>query len=228
MKIKIKPFVKRLIMDNIYYIIGNLFIFLLIIITLKIGFSTNEEYKIKINSLRSENINLMNKVTLMNSIIPESKILDTDIAFLNSLIPNVEDYFSVIYALEKLSQKSGFIITGYTVNVGASTSEKLKISVTGSGNNQSFINFLNDYNFFGGRLITSDKIELDPNFSGSLTINLTFYSKKTIVNNDLEVAPNRNTYTELDALRTKVNFVFDDSATTTPTSLDYPKKDNPF
>ncbi|MFA5770477.1 MAG: hypothetical protein WC894_03215, partial [Patescibacteria group bacterium] len=228
MKNKIKPFIKRLIKENIYYIIGNVFIFLLIIITIKIGLTENAKYKTKINSLELENIDLMNKVTLMNSTIPDTDKLDEDVRFLNTLIPNSEEYFSIIYTLEKLSQKSNFIITNYTVNVGKSTSQKLKISVTGVGNSQSFVDFLKSYNFSGGRLVTSDKVQLDPNFSGSLIIDLTFYTKKTEAGNKLEKSPNVNIYKELESLKTKVNFSFDNNVATASPSLDYPKKANPF
>lgn len=228
MKTKIKPFIKRLILENIFYIVGVAFIFFLIILTIKIGLSENSNYKIKIDALNAENIELMNKVTLMNSIIPSSEILDEDIKFLNTLIPNSEEYFSIIYALEKLSQKTNFVIIGYVVNVSESTSEKLNISVTGVGDSQSFVDFLKNYNFAGGRLITSDKVELDPNFSGSLIINLTFYNKKTVSANKLESAPNPNIYSELEELKAKVNFNFNDDATKEVTNFDYPKKKNPF
>lgn len=225
---KIKPFIRRLIQENIYYIIGNVFILLLIIFTIKIGFTENTNYKIKIDSLKSENIELMNKVTLINSTIPESEKLDEDVKFLNLLIPNFEDYFSLIYALEKLSAKSGFIITSYDINVVASTSEKIRISVTGDGNSQSFLNFLKDYNFSGGRLVTSDKIKLDPNFSGSLIIDLTFYNKKTEENNKLNVTPDSNIYNELETLKAKVNFNFNNNVATNSGNLNYPRKTNPF
>lgn len=228
MKNKIKPFIKRLIKENILYIIGNIFIFLLIIVTIKIGLTEIANYKTKIDLLKVENTELMNKVTFMNSIIPEPDKLDEDVKFLNKLIPNVEDYFSIIYALEKLSQKTNFIITNYTVNVGTSTSEQIRMSVTGVGNSQSFIDFLKDYNFSGGRLITSDKIQLDPNFAGSLIINLIFYSKKTEVSDKLETFPDTNIYKELETLKAKVNFNLDDNVSTISPSLDYPKKTNPF
>lgn len=228
MKNKIKPFIKRLIKDNIYYIIGNIFIFILIIVTVKIGITENLKYKTKVDALRLENIELMNKVTLMNSAIPESSKLDEDVKFLNTLIPNSEDYFSIIYALENLSQKSNFIITSYTVNVGASTSEKLRIKATGIGDSQAFVDFLKDYNFSGGRLITSDKVELDPNFSGSIIIDLTFYSKKTVAGDKLEKSPNSNTFKDLESLKAKVNFSFVENQATDTPSIDYPKKSNPF
>lgn len=228
MKNKIKPFIKRLIKENIFYIVGNIFIFILIILTLRIGLTENASYNDKINSLKSENNGLMNKVALMNSAIPGSDKLDEDVKFLNTLIPNIEDYFSIIYALEKISQKTNFIITDYTVNIGASTTEKLRINVTGIGNSQSFVDFLKDYNFSSGRLITSDKVQIDPNFSGSLKIDLTFYNKKTVAGNSLDMSPNINIYKELETLKTKVNFNFDTDEVVVAPSLDYPKKSNPF
>lgn len=196
--------------------------------TVKIGLGEITNYKKRVDSLKVENTELANKVALINSAIPESGKLDEDVKFLNTLIPDSEDYFSIIYALEKLSQKSSFRITDYTVNVGASTSEKLRISVDGIGNSQSFIDFLKDYNFSGGRLITSDKIQLDPNFSGSLIIDLTFYNKKTEAKNTLEMSPNSKIYKELEDLKAKVNFSFENNETSASPNLDYPKKSNPF
>lgn len=229
MKTKIKPFIKRLLKENIYYIVGNIFIFVLIIITIKTGLSEIANYKRKIASLETENIELMNKVTLMNSAVPESEKLDEDVKFLNTLIPDAEDYFSVIYSLEQLSKKTNFIITSYSVNVKASTTDKLKINVTGVGDSQSLINFLKDYNFSGGRLITSDKVQLDPNFSGSIIINLTFYNKKTTAANKLEMSVKSSTYKELEDLKNKVNFNFDGTnSIAEASSLDYPKKSDPF
>lgn len=229
MKTKIKPFIKRLLKENIYYILGNIFIFVLIIITIKTGLTEIANYKRKITILEAENIELMNKVTLMNSAVPSSEKLDQDVKFLNTLIPDAEDYFSVIYALEQLSRKTNFIITSYSVNVKASTTDKLKINVTGVGDSESLIHFLKDYNFSGGRLITSDKVQLDPNFSGSIIINLTFYNKKTTAANKLETSVKSSTYKELEDLKSKVNFNFDGTDTLVESSnLDYPKKSDPF
>ena len=210
---KIKPFIRRLIRENIFYIVGNAFIFILIIITVGIGLTENSSYNKKISSLKTELNQLQNKVNLMNTTIPSPDRLDEDLNFLNTLIPNIEDYFSIIYALEKLSQKSNFVITGYTVNVEKSTAEKLKLSITGIGESQSFINFLKDYNFGGGRLITSDKIQLDPNFFGSIKIDLTFYAKSVLTGKNLAL-PDDKVFEELEALKSKVNFSFDSNVET--------------
>lgn len=227
MKNKIKPFIRRLIRENIFYIVGNAFIFILIIITVGIGLTENSSYNKKIGSLKTELNQLQNKVNLMNTTIPSPDRLDEDLNFLNTLIPNIEDYFSIIYALEKLSQKSNFVITGYTVNVEKSTAEKLKLSITGIGESQSFINFLKDYNFGGGRLITSDKIQLDPNFFGSIKIDLTFYAKSVLTGKNLAL-PDDKVFEELEALKSRINFSFDSNAESNSPDLDYPKKSNPF
>jgi len=201
---------------------------ILIIVTVRIGFTENFNYNSKINTLKKELSQLQNKITLMNTTIPSSDKLDEDLNFLNTLIPNVEDYFSIIYTLENLSKKSQFLITSYTVNVGNSTNEKLLLEATGTGDSQSFINFLKDYNFAGGRLITSDKIQLDPNFFGSIKINLTFYVKSVSINKDLGLVSDYKFFQELEALKTKVNFSFEKNETTSNPDFDYPKKTNPF
>lgn len=228
MKLKIKPFLRRLLKENLYYLIGNVFIFVLIIVTIKIGITSNSDYEKKISGLKIELNQLKNKVTLMNTTIPSSLKLDEDLDFLNKLIPNVEDYFSVVYALEKLSQKSNFIITSYTVLVGNSTSEKLKLNVSGTGDSQTFVDFLKNYNFGGGRLITSDKIQLDPNFFGTIKIDLTFYTKNVSSDQNLEIEPDEKIFKELETLKSKVNFVFEPNVATSEPDYNYPRKSNPF
>ena len=228
MKTKIKPFIQRLIRENIFYIFGNVFILILIVVSVRIGLSENLNYNKKINSLKTELSELQNKITLMNTVIPSTESLDEDLNFLNTLIPNVEDYFSIIYSLEKLSQKSNFIITEYSVDVKKSTTQKLKLSVIGVGESQTFINFLKDYNFGGGRLITSDKIQIDPNFFGSIKIDLTFYAKSVLTDKNLGQITDYKFFEELEALKSKVNFSFTENIATDSADLEYPKKTNPF
>jgi len=228
MKNKIKPFIRRLLKENVLYIAANFFIFILIIISVKVGTTENSNYEKKIATLKVELSQLQNKVTLMHTIIPSSEKLDEDLYFLNKLIPNVEDYFSIVYALEKLSQKSNFLISSYNVAVGKSTSQKLRINVTGMGDSQAFIEFLKNYNFGGDRLITSDKIQLDPNFFGTIKIDLTFYTKNVQKSQNLELVPDDKVFKELEALKTKVNFSFESNAASNEPDFKYPKKSNPF
>jgi hypothetical protein len=127
-----------------------------------------------------------------------------------------------------LSQKSNFIINSYTVSVGSSTAEKLKLNVSGTGDSQTFIDFLKSYNFGGGRLITSDKIQLDPNFFGTIKIDLTFYTKNVSTSQNLEIEPDEKVFKELEALKSKVNFIFETNVATNEPDYNYPKKQNPF
>lgn len=228
MKKIIKPFIKRLIKEYIYYIIGNIFIFVLIITVIRIGLTENSSFNKKIMVLKTELDLLQNKVELIKTTIPSSEKLDEDLKFLINLIPNIEDYFSAIYSLEKLSQKTNFIITSYSVNLVASTSEILKLTVDGTGDSQSFIKFLKSYNFDGGRLITSDKIKIDPSLSGLIKIELTFYNKDVKADDKSDMFANSNIYKELETLKAKVNFNFDSSVATNSADLNYPKKENPF
>ena len=225
---KIKPYIRRLLKENLLYIIGNIFMCALIVITIKIGITENTNYQNKIANLKSELNQLQIKADLLTTAIPSSEKLDEDLDFLNKLIPNIEDYFSIIYALEKLSQKSNFIVTSYNVSVDKSTAEKLRLNVTGMGDSQTFIDFLKSYNYEGGRLITSDKIQIDPNYFGSIKIDLTFYTKNVPISKDLDLKVDGKIFTELEALKSKVNFTFDNSEATATAVLDYPKKENPF
>src|SRR3989338_2701233 len=59
--------------------------------------------------------------------------------FLNQLIPSKENYFSIIAALEKLSQKTNFIITSYSINLNDSSEGKLALDITCQGDTATFL-----------------------------------------------------------------------------------------
>ena len=105
--------------------------------------------------------------------------IDLDVTVMSKLIPEVEDYFSAIAALEELSAKTGFIITSYDIDLTNSEANKLSLNITGIGDQQSFINFLQQYNFEGGRLITTENISLGRDKSESFNLVLNFYNQKT-------------------------------------------------
>ena len=229
-KIKIKPYLYQLIKENILYITFS-FSFLMLIIFLvqssvvKI-LTLNQKYQ----TTTSEVNKLRKRFDLLNTIVPSTEELEQDIKILNALIPNAEDYFSILYALDKLSQDTGFIITSYDVDMKKSTTDKLKLSVSGIGDTVNFINFLNNYNFSGGRLITSDKIELNAKTSGQIKIDLTFYNKKINLNSNQNMPINQKVFEDITALKTKINFIFDDQSASGTANIDtsYPTKNNPF
>lgn len=227
MKTKIKPYLFRLIKENILYIISTFFLLILIVVVSKLSLDRIFDSDTKIKQLNTDISELEKKVELYQTSIPSSDKLDEDIKLLNTLIPNIEDYFSIIYSLEKLSQDTGFIITDYIVNVGKSTENKLRLTVTGVGDSNTFLKFLNDYRFGGGRLITSDKIELSPQLSDSLQLNLAFYNKSVNLSEQDVVATDKKMFKELEAIKQKVNFVFTETASE-EADLTYPVKGNPF
>src|SRR3972149_9523987 len=119
--IKIKPYLVKLIKENIIYIAGNLLLILLIATVIKIGIDRTAVENRKVDVLKKDISSLQSRFNLLNSVAADSASLDNDIKLLNSLIPNIEAYFSLIYALDALSRKTGFVITSYSVNMKIST-----------------------------------------------------------------------------------------------------------
>lgn len=129
-------------------------------------------------------------------------------------------------ALENVSAQTGFTIVKYGINPGKSVDTKLTLQVTGVGDAQAFLNFMNNYNFSGGRFITSDVIDYSAAQTTSTTLNLTFYSKKT---SSLSEVNKKLTPQDIALLREIQNKTFivvkQEEATE---SGSYTTKDNPF
>ncbi len=172
-----------------------------------------------VNDLKSK------RATLDSSIINNPGVVDEDVQVMNKLIPEAEDYFSIIAALEELSSKTGFIVTSYEVNVNQSGENKLSVSVTGIGDQQSFIEFLRQYNFQGERLITIENISLGEDQIGGFTLALNFYNKKasSIPNTNLDYNASLN---QIETIKRKVYFNLTNTQSTV--NGDYQKKSNPF
>lgn len=226
MKFKIKPFLLGLLKENLVYILSFIILIILVVVMSKISIDKINKSDTEIKKLEKEVSQLNQEVSFYQNTIPSSEKLDDDIVLLNNLIPNIEDYFTMIYALENLSQQSGFFIVGYTVDIGKSTANKLRLTITGVGDSNSFVKFLSQYNFSGGRLITSDKIELDPQKTGSIGIDVTFYNK-SVSNSKQEIALDGKIFQDIESIKSKVKFDFG-SSTEESLDLNYPRKSNPF
>lgn len=224
---KIKPYVLRLIKQNIAYVFAAALLALLIVVQVKIGFDRLYQINKDDKLLQRDVKELQTKFDLLNLVVPESAELDRYIELLNGLIPNAEDYFSIIRSLELLSQKTGFIVTSYTVGVNAKVKDRFKLTITGIGDTTAFLNFLENYNFGGGRLITSDKIELNPEVDTAIQINLTFYNKKVVQDLAEDFKIDEETISEIADLVPKVGVSLKEGG---EEALDfgYPKKSNPF
>lgn len=227
MKIKINPYLRQLIKQNIIYIFSFFVLIVFFILILIFGIKKINQTNKNINMLNNDINNLQKKINLINTVVPNEEILNEDIRILNALIPNTEDYFSIIYALEILSQKTGFYINSYTVNVSQSTVNKLKLIVTGIGDANAFLKFLSEYNFGGSRLITSDKIELNQLLNGSVKLDLTFYNKKVDIKSKEIAITNLNIFKEIEKIKEKVSFNFINSENQ-ETNIEYKIKQNPF
>lgn len=227
MKLKIKPYLLRLIKKNSIYLLSLILIFILFFFVGKISFDKIAKIDANVKVLESDLATLKKKADLFQNVLPPTEELDEDITLLNHLIPNIEDFFSIIYSLESLSNETGFIIDGYSVDMSSSTSEKLRLSITGSGETETFMKFLDNYNFGGGRLITSDRIELKPELSGTLKIDLTFYNKNVPVSGGTDLPTSNKIFEDLQAIKKKVTFDFEQN-NIEKFDLNYPKKNNPF
>jgi len=145
---------------------------------------------------------------------------------LTSLIPESEDYFSIIYALETISQKTGFNIVSYTINLSNTSREKLSLNIEGKGNLDAFKNFLSSYEFMGGRLVTSERIEFSgANFTNT-RVGLNFYAKKFSFNEAVVPQLSKDDIDKLESIKQKIQISFTDSAPSTDGTYD--TKSNPF
>lgn len=227
MKIGIKPYFKYILKENFLYII--IFIALIalsfFIIPFMINRSVESQNKVKVLQEDIKRLETKRRIIDGTGLQGQTNIED-DLELLKRLIPDVESYFSIIFALEELSKQTNFIITSYIINLQSSTQNKLSLTVQGTGNRDSFLTFLKEYNFTGGRLITAEKIEYSADISGGSSLNLNFYTKKVSATNDQNI-DYAKTIKKLQSVKEKVKF-FLQRQITEESQEDYPTKSNPF
>lgn len=204
----------------------SLIIVFLIGILLIYSIYNYQNTKATVNKTRLEIAQTKSRVEILKkSKALVEKELDETNKLLSILIPDTEDYFSIIYALESISKQTGFIIDDYVLSL-IKSSEKLSVTVNGSGNIESFMNFLKNYSFAGGRFITSEKVEFSNSTSSGTKILLNFYSKQIDIDN--QVIPEL-TQRDIDFLKKikdkiSINLIGDKEKL----DEDYPTKTNPF
>ena len=95
---------------------------------------------------------IQNNKTLVSQNIDEyNKILE-------KVIPDKESYFLVITALEQLAARTGVRVVSYSIDLTSTTEEKLTLEVEIVGDLASIENFMKEYHFAGGRLITNERL----------------------------------------------------------------------
>lgn len=174
----------QLFKKNINYILVVVFLIFLNIYIFAFQFSN---YYVQKNEIEQKKETLK-KVISQREIVSryDKKDIKKLYEVISLLVPDQEDYFSIISALENLSKWTGMEILSYAVNFGSSTSEKLVLKIEAKGDILSFQKFLEEYHFKGGRLITMDKIEYT-NQDFRSTLDLNFYTRKVDIKTDEDV-----------------------------------------
>ena len=227
MKIFKNRYQEILFKTHFLYFLTNIILFFAIIFMIVFSVKKIFETKEKINNLKEE-IKTLNEKQNNFYLMKNSGInFDTALKLLNQLIPEEEDYFSIIYALEMLSEKTGFQINSYTINLTESTQNRLIIIISGIGSNESFLRFLKEYNFGGKRLITSDNLSLNSQQS-EFKIELSFYNKKHRDSVSSSYFIPSTFPKELEKILAKTNFLLKENIEEINIDFNYPRKQNPF
>jgi Tfp pilus assembly protein PilO len=230
MKNKTFIYYSILIKENIIYILTNIVLIIVIGFILISFFKKSLENKNKIDQLQNE-INLLTlKKNNLRLFTQNSFNIEKAIKILNYLVPNEEDYFSILYALENLSKKTGFQITSYAVNLSEKNPNRLRLTISGVGNIDTFFNFLKEYNFSGKRLITSDNLSLSSEQKSGYKIDLIFYNKQVADQKNLSTSAinDPNFFKKINDLLAKTDFILKESSEEAILNTNYPRKENPF
>lgn len=175
-QLKIDQYTVNLIKQNLIYIVSFLIFIALAIFVLPFQIRSYFELKERNIALNKELINLEQKKSFFYSF--DAGQIDKLAETLNRLLPNKEDYFSIFTTLDVLSNQTGFALGDVSLAINDTPPETLAINVSAVGSSYSYKTFLESYQYKGGRLITMNKADYDPEetlFSVTLTLN--FYSK---------------------------------------------------
>lgn len=228
MKPKISPYIQYLLIENIYYIVIAFILLIAIFIVPSVIINTYSQNVEKINTLEKELQEINSKKNALSFLSNTSTInIDDYYNIVSSLIPEAENYFTIIYTLNNLADLTNFNITSYSLNLKESTKNKLSIEVTGIGNQSEFLNFLREYNLGGGRLITAEEITLNAEEFSGITLRLNFYNQKS----SLFQSGNINyedVLSKIDNLKSKIKFNFQSEVAKETAVEEYPTKTNPF
>jgi hypothetical protein len=228
MKLKIDYYLLKLAKENLIFLlffIGLIFIYIFFMLNF---LKKNVEVNMNITKFTQEISDLKKKAELVSykqEIIKEGIDLKEANNLFTKLIPNEEDYFSVIAAFEKISQDTNFLIINYSINLKSSTKDKLSLTIEGKGDQDAFFKFLKDFRYIGKRLITIDKI--DYRSTGFLEVSLivNFYSGK---NNNMLTTASKLTDEEKKLIQTIKEKVSLEETTEEASSSSYSTKSNPF
>ena len=107
-----------------------------------------------------------------------SQNIDKYNEILENIIPDNESYFLVITALEQLAARTGVRVASYSIDLTSTTEEKLTLEVEIEGDLASIENFMKEYQFAGGRLITNERLSLNLKDLQNTSFSLNFFHKE--------------------------------------------------
>lgn len=163
--------------------IGVIFLLLFAFFTYQIV-TTNQF----IEETRAQQIKLQGEISYFNL---ASKLTANDVEAYNSLllrlIPEVEDYFSIIASLERLSLYTGLDVSRYSIDLPERGSDKFTLSIVGTVPKSILPLFLANYQYGTGRLVTVENMSINNNDENNVNLVLNFYSRPVTTSNILKV-----------------------------------------
>lgn len=146
---------------------------------------------------RTERNRLEGELSYLNITQEAIGDVDTYNSILIRLVPESEDYFSIIASLERLSIRTGLQISRYSITLPESGSDKYTMSIVGTIDQSQFPTFLQRYKYGSGRLVTVENMSINTQKENNVRLTLNFYSRKvttssinrvgTLTSEDLEL-----------------------------------------
>lgn len=223
--LKIDFYTRRLLKENFLYLF--LFVIILFIISFYFPLQIKNYYEKeeKMEMINNEIFQLRQKLQTL-SLISSEKIKEY-LLLLEELLPENEDFFSIIYALERLSYKTGFRILSYSLSINPGKTNKVSLKIDGEGTVDNFLSFLKNYQIQGRRLITIDEVSFTPQTQKTSLI-LNFYSKPIkIITEPATISINPKLIQIIESIQKEISKEenIDSSASL---EENYKFKDNPF
>ena len=126
MKTKISPYIKYLFVQNAVYIFFAAVLLISLFIIPPVMFSTYTKNSENIDQLQKDILDLKSKKNTLAFISgSDLKNIDNYYDLVSALIPESENYFSIIYTLSNLSELTNFNISSYSINLQGSTNNKI-------------------------------------------------------------------------------------------------------
>lgn len=97
---------------------------------------------------------------------------------LTELIPESDTNLSVYFVLDSLAEKTNFELSNYRIRKSGEESETITFTVSGTGNEEEFLYFLENYRYITQRLITIQNISINNNDTKEVEMELTLYTYK--------------------------------------------------